>query len=217
MRQGDSLYTVAGRFGISLNELIQANPHISDPSSIQVGQEICIPLASPVNCPNGQLYTVQTGDTLSGIAQRYGLTLNQLVVANPQITNYNLLYPGQVICIPAVDPGPIPQGECALVIRGTDVAPNARGVALLNFDTNNVLIAAAGLPTASYEFFVAWLITQNVSARIELSPANGVWAGEADDIDVSDFTELIITAEDEPAPLGPLGATVARTSLNQCR
>ncbi len=44
-------------------------------------------------------YTVQRGDTLNGIARRYGLTVRDLVDAN-DIVNPNLIFPGQKIIIP---------------------------------------------------------------------------------------------------------------------
>jgi spore coat assembly protein SafA len=43
---------------------------------------------------------VQRGDTLSGIAERFGVSLSDLEKANPQITNPDLIFPGQVIIIP---------------------------------------------------------------------------------------------------------------------
>lgn len=45
-------------------------------------------------------YTVRKGDTLWGIARRYGVTLAALVAANPQIKNPNLIYPGDRVKIP---------------------------------------------------------------------------------------------------------------------
>ncbi len=42
-------------------------------------------------------YTVISGDTLSGIAARHGVSLKTLVAANPQIADANKIYPGQVI------------------------------------------------------------------------------------------------------------------------
>lgn len=53
------------------------------------------------NC-QGQLYNVQAGDTLFFIASRFGLTVQQIRGVNPQIINPNLIYIGQVICIPTV-------------------------------------------------------------------------------------------------------------------
>lgn len=45
-------------------------------------------------------YVVQRGDTLSGIARMFGVSLSDLEVANPQITDPNRISPGQVINIP---------------------------------------------------------------------------------------------------------------------
>ena len=56
------------------------------------------PTALP--CPNGQLYTVRSGDTLFFIARRNNISLQSLIDANPQITDPNTIFPGQIICIP---------------------------------------------------------------------------------------------------------------------
>lgn len=45
-------------------------------------------------------YTVQPGDTFYLIAQKHGISLNELIIANPQIPNPNLIHSGQVIIIP---------------------------------------------------------------------------------------------------------------------
>ncbi len=45
-------------------------------------------------------YSVRSGDTLSGIATRHGVSLSALTAANPQIRNPNLIHPGQKINIP---------------------------------------------------------------------------------------------------------------------
>ena len=45
-------------------------------------------------------YTVKKGDTLWGIARRYGVTLTALITANPQIKNPNLIYPGDRVRMP---------------------------------------------------------------------------------------------------------------------
>lgn len=40
------------------------------------------------------------GETLWGIARRYGVALAALLRANPQIKNPNLIYPGEAVKIP---------------------------------------------------------------------------------------------------------------------
>ena len=45
-------------------------------------------------------YTVKKGDTLWGIAGRFGVKLSALIAANPQIKNPNLIYPGDKVVIP---------------------------------------------------------------------------------------------------------------------
>lgn len=51
-------------------------------------------------------YTVVKGDTLTAIAKKYGVTVAELVKANPQIKDPNLIYPGQVINIPGKPSSP---------------------------------------------------------------------------------------------------------------
>lgn len=45
-------------------------------------------------------YVVRKGDTLWGIAQSYGVKLTDLITANPQIKNPNMIYPGNEVRIP---------------------------------------------------------------------------------------------------------------------
>ena len=46
-------------------------------------------------------YNVQPGDTFAGIAYSFGLTIHDLMAANPYVTNIDLLYVGQSLYIPA--------------------------------------------------------------------------------------------------------------------
>jgi LysM repeat protein len=75
-----------------LNDLIAANPQISNPNWIFPGQIVYLPDAASV-------YTVVRGDTMRIIAARFGTTVDALLALNPQIKNANWIYAGQVIRI----------------------------------------------------------------------------------------------------------------------
>ena len=88
---GDTFAKIAARMGISVNDLIAANPQIWNPSLIYSGQVINLPAAAPV------YYTVQGSDTLRSIANYYGTSVYSLQLLNPQIYNPNWIFVGQVI------------------------------------------------------------------------------------------------------------------------
>lgn len=123
IRPGDTLFSIAQRFRVSLDDLLEANPGI-DPENLRPGQIICIPLAvPPVQCPPGSIvYVVRAGDTFFSIAQRFGVTVQALIAANPGVDPEALLV-GQQICIPAqVQPPPTgcPAGTTPYTIRAGD-------------------------------------------------------------------------------------------------
>lgn len=53
-----------------------------------------------VNASAATTHTVQKGDSLWKIAVKYQVGLSEIKAANPNIKNYNLIYPGQLINIP---------------------------------------------------------------------------------------------------------------------
>ncbi len=96
VRPGDTLYSIAVRFGVDVHELARANG-ITDLSTIYVGQKLIIPHAH--NVPGTRLYTVQPGDTLSGIALRFNVSMHELMRIN-NITDPDAIYVGQILRIP---------------------------------------------------------------------------------------------------------------------
>lgn len=62
------------------------------------------PLPEPTPEPTTEYieYTVQKGDTLSKIAKQFNTTVDAILALNPEITNPNLIYVGQVIKVPYV-------------------------------------------------------------------------------------------------------------------
>lgn len=95
---GDTLSGIAARFGTTYQK-IAADNGIANPSLIFPGQVLRIyPGNNSGGGSNDITYTVQPGDTLSGIAARFGTTYQRLAEVNG-IANPNLIYPGQVLII----------------------------------------------------------------------------------------------------------------------
>ena len=98
VKAGDTLYRIALEYGVTVRQLVAVN-NIVQPRLIRLGQKIVIPITSSSQS-FGMKYTVVSGDTLSEIALRYGVTVDQLVKTN-QINDPNLIYIGQMLTLPA--------------------------------------------------------------------------------------------------------------------
>lgn len=57
-----------------------------------------------INASAATTHTVVSGESLWKIATRYQVGLSEIKSANPQIQNFDLIYPGQIINIPTLDP-----------------------------------------------------------------------------------------------------------------
>lgn len=94
---GDTLSGIAARYNTSYQTLAALNG-IADPNRINAGQVLRVPgagVAAPAPVA-AQTYTVQGGDTLGGIAAKYGTSWQHLQQING-IPDANKIYPGQVI------------------------------------------------------------------------------------------------------------------------
>ncbi|MCU0489212.1 MAG: LysM peptidoglycan-binding domain-containing protein [Anaerolineales bacterium] len=110
VRNGDTLKGIAIKFHTTVDELLRLNPEIRNPDMIKTGQRLVVPRRAPgtgvggggtINAPAGtQVYTVQPGDTLKGIAIEFGTTKTVLRQLNPQITNPDLIRVGQQLLVP---------------------------------------------------------------------------------------------------------------------
>ena len=104
--RGDTLRSLATRFGSTVESIMASNPSITNPNVIYEGQRLTIysgPSTPPPTPPpaSGQTYYVVKGDTLRKIAAKFNTTVEAILRVNPQITNPNVIYVGQAIAIPA--------------------------------------------------------------------------------------------------------------------
>ena len=97
VKSGDTLSEIAKEYGTTINAIASLN-NISNPDLIYVGQYLLIPTTSNANVSTSTTYTVKNGDTLSGIANRFGTTYQKLAEING-ISDPNKIFAGQVIKI----------------------------------------------------------------------------------------------------------------------
>jgi len=93
---GDTLYSIAGKYGLTVDELKSLNNLTSN--TLSIGQQLLIQ-NNQYNKSN-ITYTVVAGDSLYKIANRYGTTVDAIKKTN-NLTS-NLLSIGQTLTIPDV-------------------------------------------------------------------------------------------------------------------
>lgn len=103
VRRGDTLFSIARRFGTTIGAIAQANG-LSNPRYIRTGQRLIIPgaypaCAPPPPAPGPTVYIVRRGDTLYSIARRYHTTVTAIAWANG-IANPHRIWVGQRLVIP---------------------------------------------------------------------------------------------------------------------
>jgi LysM repeat protein len=82
------------------------------PSASQAAPSVSVEPTAPPE-PSAEVYIIKSGDALSKIATSFGLTLDELLAANPQITDPDKIAIGDEITIPARAPEEFtdPSGE----------------------------------------------------------------------------------------------------------
>ncbi len=102
VQRGDTLSKIAREYNVTVAHIVELND-ITNPNLIYPGEKLRITESdvtnlSPIPKNNYSTYTVRRGDTLSGIARRFGVSVNYLVTAN-NIQNPNLIFPGQILIV----------------------------------------------------------------------------------------------------------------------
>ena len=101
VQPGQGLFEIASLYGVSPNDIAVAN-NMSDTNLLRVGQELIIPGVSmrDVAISRGSMHVVQAGESLLGIAIRYGVTVEEILEIN-NLTDPDSLSEGQELIIPA--------------------------------------------------------------------------------------------------------------------
>ena len=118
--QGDSLYTLSKRYGVSVEE-IQAANNLSD-IRLHVGQAIVIPGAN--YSVAGDTYKVEKGDTPHIIADKLGVSEKALIDRNK--LDPSRLHIGQVLYVPNAGPGKSPAAAPSMAASESKPASHAQ-------------------------------------------------------------------------------------------
>ena len=96
VQKGDTLYSIALKYNTNVNDLKRLNN--LENNILQVGQVLRIPKRNIPESENENLYTVLNGDSLYSIANKYNVTVSDLIDANNLPTT--VLTVGQTLIIP---------------------------------------------------------------------------------------------------------------------
>lgn len=95
--KGQSLYSIASMYNVTTGDIIKMNPGSEE--KIKAGEKLKIPQKG-VGAEQPLFHTIQPGETLYKLTQRYGVTAQRICQANPGLSAENFRI-GQVIAIPA--------------------------------------------------------------------------------------------------------------------
>ncbi len=138
--KGESIYDIAAKLNVTKDEIIKNNPDAAD--GISDGMRLYFPVEKGSNVTAASVsaaktHTVAQGETLYGLAKRYGTTVEELVAANPGTDGG--IKTGQVLTIP--------QGS-------SQPAPDANQQVKDAFSQNNASVMNLTLPQGSDPIFV---------------------------------------------------------------
>ena len=104
VQPGETLYSISKRYGVSIMDMMHANPGIPHPTLIYAGTNLYIPCVpggpgtgGPSSCRH--IHYVAWGQTLGEISLYYMVHPYAIAQANG-ITDLDLIYAGESLCIP---------------------------------------------------------------------------------------------------------------------
>jgi len=106
LKRGDNFFNLARQFNTTIDAILEANPDV-DPDRLKIGTVVCIPVdeyQQPVECPECTVeYEVGECQTLFRIANRFRVTVKEMLEINPHLVDPDDLEVGQIICVPSYE------------------------------------------------------------------------------------------------------------------
>ncbi|MBN1679901.1 MAG: LysM peptidoglycan-binding domain-containing protein [Anaerolineae bacterium] len=190
---GENLFRIALRYNTTVETLAAANG-ITDPARIYAGQTLVIPsaqtqtnLAAPANpivleaapvvpavAVSPVYHTIQRGETLAAIGQRYGVNWNDIVSTN-NLSNPNQIFVGQQLLIPGAN-APAPA-----VAPPVEAAPAAAQV--VSVQRSHVVQQGENLAAIGRAYGVSW---PTIARANNITDPNHIYSGQTLVIPASD-------------------------------
>jgi LysM repeat protein len=185
VKRGENLYRIALHYGISVDALTEAN-NITNASRIYAGQTLLIPnydpepaiVENPTLAGTPTKYTVTYGDTLAAIANKFGMTVDQIMKIN-NIDNPNHITRGQELAVWSTTPVDEPAANIPEIT--VDVAPTPspaiEAVAPVEPPPSTTYTVKAGeqLSQIAKRFGVSWVDIANANS---ISNADQIYTGQ---------------------------------------
>lgn len=147
VKRGDTLWGIAQRYQISVEELMRLNGLKNN--RLNIGQKLNIPVLN--SSSSSGAYTVRPGDSLYSIAKRHKVTVAELRSLNRK--KDNLLQPGDVLRIPGKTPSKIMTSQRKTSVY---VAKAQRKIDVRNLSQRrwkHIILHHSGTPTGSGKIF----------------------------------------------------------------
>lgn len=151
VREGDTLANIAIKYGTTVSKLASANG-IRNPNLIRTGQKLAIdgataaaPSAGPssggASAGSGQYHYVKPGDTIAGIASRYGISSNELIAWNGLVDGK--LY--STVRLHLFNPGSLPSAGSPGGTHVVQPGETLGAIAYRNGSTPSAVASASGI------------------------------------------------------------------------
>lgn len=166
---GDTLGGIAARHGVALSDVFTWNG-LNGRSIIYPGQKIRVSAGTSAPAPaapapaaparpaapaapalaNTGSYTIKSGDTLGGIANRLGVSLSSLLTAN-KLSMSTIIYPGQKLAIPGAPaaPAPAPAPVSTPLVPSTFLGYTYPEAVVSSANANKALLNASPVPSTA--------------------------------------------------------------------
>lgn len=158
VKGGDTLWRLGGGTNAGVQRILAVNPGMTADTVLREGMKIVLPSTTK---QQPESYEVVSGDTFSGIARKFGLTVKQLKELNPRIRDINKIRAGEKVFLKQQQAQPKQQPKTQ-----TAIDPQTNYVA-------RVIYAEAGNSDEEMQM-IARLIVNRMNSRMFPSTAYGV-------------------------------------------